>query len=587
MNQSAVPDVSASADALRRDLAEGASPVAREDGAPTLEVVPLGGLGEFGMNMMAVSWGDTTILIDAGVMFPDPDQLGVDLIIPDLTYVEARRSKVKALVLTHGHEDHIGAVPHVMPLFDGPVYGTPFTLALVEPKLQEHGIDAGNRLQVVAPRQTVTVGPFTIEFLRVTHSMPDCVALAITTPVGVMIHTGDFKIDQTPLDGQHFDLQRFAELGGQGVMALFADSTNVDRRGFTGPEIEVIDAFEELFTSTEGKLVVATFSSSIYRMQVLVDLAAQFDRKVAFVGRSMEKNAEIAQRLGYLRVPSGVQIRDSDVHNYAAQDVLCLVTGSQGEPQAALPRIAIDDHRHVRLGPDDTVVLSARAIPGNEKAIARTMSHIARRGAETVTSDMKHVHVSGHGSAEELKLVLSLVRPRYFVPIHGEYRQLAQHARVARRVMSGSDRNVQVLLAQDGDTIHFDGQSARIGEKAPAGRVLIDVTRAGEVGDEVLRDRRHIAADGIVVAVVAINRQTGTLVGEPELVARGFVVGENESTALFEEAGEAIARCVGDASLEERADQGLMSEKLRIELRRLFKRRSGRRPLVVPVLMEI
>jgi ribonuclease J len=320
---------------------------------------------------------------------------------------------------------------------------------------------------------------------------------------------------------------------------------------------------------------------------VLVDLAAQFDRKVAFVGRSMEKNAEIAQRLGYLRVPSGVQIRDSDVHNYAAQDVLCLVTGSQGEPQAALPRISIDDHRHVRLGPDDTVVLSARAIPGNEKAIARTMSHIARRGAETVTSDMKHVHVSGHGSAEELKLVLSLVRPRYFVPIHGEYRQLAQHARVARRVMSGSDRNVQVLLAQDGDTIHFDGQSARIGEKAPAGRVLIDVTRAGEVGDEVLRDRRHIAADGIVVAVVAINRQTGTLVGEPELVARGFVVGEKESTALFEEAGEAIARCVGDASLEERADQGLMSEKLRIELRRLFKRRSGRRPLVVPVLMEI
>jgi ribonuclease J len=587
MNQSAVPDVSASADALRRDLAEGSSPVAREDGAPSLEVVPLGGLGEFGMNMMAVSWGDTTILIDAGVMFPDPDQLGVDLIIPDLTYVEARRSKVKALVLTHGHEDHIGAVPHVMPLFDGPVYGTPFTLALVEPKLQEHGIDAGNRLQVVAPRQTVTVGPFTIEFLRVTHSMPDCVALAITTPVGVMIHTGDFKIDQTPLDGQHFDLQRFAELGGQGVMALFADSTNVDRRGFTGPEIEVIDAFEELFTSTEGKLVVATFSSSIYRMQVLVDLAAQFDRKVAFVGRSMEKNAEIAQRLGYLRVPSGVQIRDSDVHNYAAQDVLCLVTGSQGEPQAALPRISIDDHRHVRLGPDDTVVLSARAIPGNEKAIARTMSHIARRGAETVTSDMKHVHVSGHGSAEELKLVLSLVRPRYFVPIHGEYRQLAQHARVARRVMSGSDRNVQVLLAQDGDTIHFDGQSARIGETAPAGRVLIDVTRAGEVGDEVLRDRRHIAADGIVVAVVAINRQTGTLVGEPELVARGFVVGEKESTALFEEAGEAIARCVGDASLEERADQGLMSEKLRIELRRLFKRRSGRRPLVVPVLMEI
>ena len=539
------------------------------------------------MNMMAVSWGDSTILIDAGVMFPDPDQLGVDLIIPDLAYVESRRGKVKALILTHGHEDHIGAVPHVMPLFDGPVYGTPFTLALVEPKLEEHGIDPGDRLTAVAPRQTVTVGPFSIEFIRVTHSMPDCVALAITTPVGVMIHTGDFKIDQTPIDGQHFDLQRFAELGSQGVMALFSDSTNIDRRGFTGPEIEVIDGFEELFTSTEGKLVVATFSSSIYRMQVLVDLAAQFDRKVAFVGRSMEKNTEIAQRLGYLRVPSGVQIRDSDVANYAARDVLCVVTGSQGEPFAALSRISIDDHRYVRLGPDDTVVLSARAIPGNEKAIARTMSHIARRGADTVTSDMKHVHVSGHGSAEEIKLVLSLVRPRVFVPIHGEYRQLALHAKVARQVMSGSGRDVQVLLAQDGDVIQFDAQGARIGGKAPTGRVLIDVTRTGEVGDEVLRDRRHIAADGIVVAVVAINRQTGALVGEPELVARGFVVNESESTSLFEEAAAAIAQCVADASVEERADQGLMSEKLRVELRRLFKRRSGRRPLVVPVLMEI
>src|SRR5918993_2657836 len=270
----------------------------------TLEVVPLGGVGEFGMNMMAVSYEDTTILIDAGVMFPDPDQLGVDLIIPDMTFVEARGAKVKALILTHGHEDHIGGVPHVMPLFDGPVYGTAMTLAFVEPKLEEHGIDPGTRLKTIAPRQTITVGPFSIEFIRVTHSMPDCVALAITTPVGIVVHTGDFKIDQTPLDGQYFDMHRFAELGKQGVLALFADSTNVDRKGFTGPEIEVIEAFEEIFTSTQGKLVVAAFSSSIYRMQVLVDLAAQFDRKVAFVGRSMIRNTEIAQRLGYLRVPS-------------------------------------------------------------------------------------------------------------------------------------------------------------------------------------------------------------------------------------------------------------------------------------------
>jgi ribonuclease J len=565
MNQSAIPDVSPA----------------------TLEIVPLGGLGEFGMNMMAVSWEDSTILIDAGVMFPDPDQLGVDLIIPDMTYVEERRANVKALILTHGHEDHIGAVPHVLPLFDGPVYGTPFTLALVEPKLEEHGIDARDRLKPIAPRQTVIVGPFTIEFIRVTHSMPDCVALAITTPVGVVVHTGDYKIDQTPLDGQHFDLHRFAELGGQGVLALFGDSTNIDRPGFTGPEIEIIDAFEELFTSTQGKLVVAAFSSSIYRMQVLVDLAAQFDRKVAFIGRSMIRNAEIAQRLGYLRIPTGIQIQDAHVHNFASQDVLCIATGSQGEPQAALSRISIDDHRHVRLGPDDRVVFSARAIPGNEKAIARTMSHIARRGAETVTPDMKHVHVSGHGSTEELKLVLSLVRPKYFVPVHGEYRQLAQHARVARRVMSGDDRKVQVLLAQDGDTIQFDRHGARIGDKAPTGRVLIDVTRVGEVGDAVLRDRRHIAADGLVVAVVVISRQTGTLAGEPELVARGFVVAEDESTALFKDAAGVIAECIEASPVEERTDQGLMTEKLRVELRRFFKKRSGRRPLVLPVLMEI
>jgi ribonuclease J len=553
----------------------------------TLEVVPLGGLGEFGMNMMAVSWEDTTILIDAGVMFPDPDQLGVDLIIPDLTFVEARREQVKALIVTHGHEDHIGAVPHVIDRFDGPVYGTAMTLALIEPKLEEHGIDSGDRLKRIKPRDTVTVGPFTVEFIRVTHSMPDCVALAITSPAGTIVHTGDFKIDQTPIDGEHFDLHRFAALGAQGVLALFADSTNVDRPGFTGPEIEVIDAFEELFTSTDGKLVVALFSSSIYRMQLLVDLAVQFERKVAFVGRSIIRNAEIAQRLGFLRVPAGIQIRDAEVPEYASQDVLCLTTGSQGEPQAALPRMSIDDHRFVRLGPDDTVVFSARAIPGNEKAIARTMSHVARRGADVVTDSMKHVHVSGHGSAEELKLVLSLIRPRYFVPIHGEYRQLSQHARIAQRVMSGLEPRLQVLLAQDGDIVQFDARGARIADKAPAGRVLIDVTRIGEVGDEVLRDRRHLAADGVVIAVVAISRQSGSLVGEPELVARGFVFGEGGEDTTFKDAAGVIIDCIESSSVEERTDQGLMTEKLRGELRRFFKKRSGRRPLVLPVLMEI
>ena len=549
-----------------------------------LEIVALGGLGEFGMNMMAISWDETTILVDAGVMFPDPELLGVDRIIPDLTYLQ-QKGAAAALVLTHGHEDHIGGVPHVLPYVNGPIYATPLTLALVEPKLREHGLEKATTLNPVRPRDRVTVGPFTIEFIRVTHSIPDCVALAIHTPAGVLVHTGDFKIDQTPLDGEHFDLHRFAQLGAEGVLALFADSTNVDRHGFTGSETEVIPGFEEIFSSTTGKLVVAAFSSSIYRMQILVDLAHQFDRKVAFVGRGMIENSQIAQRLGYLRIPAGVQIRDSDIAAYPAQDVLCLTTGSQGEPQSALSRIAIDDHRYVKLGPEDTVVLSSRQIPGNEKAIGRVTNHIARRGAEIIQDGEKHVHVSGHGSEEELKLVLSLVRPKYFVPVHGEYRQLARHAAVARRVFAGRDPQPEVILVENGDVLHIDADGARLAGKAPVGRVLIDGTRSGEVGDEVLRDRRHLAEDGLVVPVVAINGQTGMLEGVPEIITRGFVM-EN-AAELLADGARLLSEVVEQASVEERTDQGLIKEKVRVELRRFLRKRSGRRPFVLPVIMEI
>jgi ribonuclease J len=548
-----------------------------------LEVVALGGLGEFGMNMLALSWGETTIVVDAGVMFPDPELLGVDRIIPDLTYLQ-QKGGAAALVLTHGHEDHIGGVPHVVSLVQGPVYGTPLTLAMVEPKLEEHGID-GTQLVAVRPRERVTVGPFQIEFIRVTHSMPDCVALAIHTPAGVIVHTGDFKIDQTPIDGQHFDVHRFAELGGAGVLALFADSTNIDRRGFTGSELEVVEAFEEIFTSATGKLIVASFASSIYRMQILVDLAAQFDRKVAFVGRGMIRNSEIAQRLGYLRIPAGVQIRDSDIGGYPAQDVLCLATGSQGEPMSALSRIAINDHRYVKVGDGDTVVLSARSIPGNEKAIGRVMNHLARRGADVIYEGIKHVHVSGHGSEEELKLMLSLVRPRFFIPIHGEYRQLSQHARVAAKVFAGRDPKPEIILTENGDVLTFDETGGRIAGKAPVGRVLIDDTRTGEVGDEVLRDRRHLAEDGLVIPVVAINKQTGALEGAPDIITRGFVM--EDSQALLADGARLLADVIAQASVEERTDQGLIKEKLRVELRRFFRKRSGRRPFVLPVIMEI
>jgi ribonuclease J len=531
------------------------------------------------MNMMVVACGDTAIVIDAGVMFPEPELLGVDLIIPDLRQLQ--QYKVSALVLTHGHEDHIGAVPHVLPYIDGPVYGTALTLAFVESKLEEDDRNAKARLRRVKPRDRVQVGSFTIEFLRVTHSMPDCVAVAIETPRGVVIHTGDFKIDQTPLDGEHVDVHRLAELGAAGVLALLADSTNIDRRGFTGSELEVTDAFEEIFTGAHGKIVVAMFASSIYRMQIIVDLAAQFDRRVAFVGRGVIENSAIAQQLGYLRIPAGVQIRDSDVRNFPAQDVVCICTGSQGEPQAALPRIAIDDHRHVKLVPDDVIVFSAREIPGNEKAIGRVMNHIARRDAEVVHQADKHVHVSGHGSEEELKLMLSLVRPRFFVPIHGEYRQLARHARVAARVSRGT----KVLLAEDGDVIRFDDNGAQIAGKVPAGRILIDGTRSGEVGDEVLRDRRHLSADGLVVPVVAIG-QSGRLEETPDVITRGFVL-DARTEALLKEIPSLLAATLEGASVEERTDPGLIKEKIRVDLQRFFRKRSGLRPLVLPVVMEI
>jgi ribonuclease J len=551
-------------------------------GALPVDVIPLGGLGEFGMNMLMVACGDTAILVDAGVMFPEPELFGVDLVIPDLSALEPYRGRIRALVLTHGHEDHIGAIAHVLGRIDGPVYGTPFTLALVQPKLDEHKVDATGRLLPVSPRETVTVGPFRIEFLRVTHSMPDCLALAIHTPAGTIVHTGDFKVDQTPLDGQHFDLHRFGELGSAGVLALFSDSTNADREGFTGSERSVIDGFDEVFSSAPGKIVVTTFSSSVYRLQVLVDLAEQFDRKVAFVGRGMQHISQVAGQLGYLRIPPHLQIRDSDIRDYAPEDVLCLCTGSQGEPLAAQPRIAIDDHRHVHLDPEDVVVFSARIIPGNEKAVGRLMNHIARRGAHVVGHDQKRVHVSGHGSGEELKLVLSLITPRIFVPIHGEYRQLARHARMATLVCPSTT----VLMAEDGDVIRFDASGGRIADRVPTGRVLIDGTRTGEIADEVLRDRKHLASDGLVVPVVVINSQSGLVESLPEIITRGLAVDPRYADVLREAPG-LLVKAIEAAPLEERTDPGLLKERVRQELQRLFRKRAGRRPLVLPVVMEV
>lgn len=557
----------------------------RGGAASALEVVGLGGLNEFGLNALAVSWADTTILIDAGVMFPDPDLPGVDRVIPDLSYLERDGRKIAALVLTHGHEDHLGAVPHVFPGFDGPVFGTPFTLGLLAPKLEEHGLAAGDRLVAVQPRTTVQVGPFGVEFIRVTHSMPDCVALAVHTPVGTVVHSGDFKIDHTPIDGHQFDLHRFAELGTAGVLALFADSTNIERPGVTGSELTVVDAFEEIFAGTRGKLVVTAFATSIYRIQILVDLAARFGRRVAFVGRGMVDNTQTAERLGYLRVPPGLIVRESEVRHLAPSEVLCLTTGSQGEPLAALSRIAVADHRHISVGAGDRLVFSARVIPGHEKAVDRVVNHLTRRGCEVIGPGDKRVHVSGHGSEEELKLLLSLVRPRVFVPVHGEFRQRSRYARLATQMTEAWELRTQVILAENGEVLRLTPSGADLAGRVPAGRVLIDGAGLGEVDEEVLRDRRHLAEDGLVVPVLMINTQTGAIEGNPEIITRGLVL-EPGGEDLLREAVRAISEVVDATSIEERTDSGLLKEKVRVELRRLFRKRVARRPLVLPVIME-
>jgi ribonuclease J len=549
-----------------------------------LHVVPLGGLGEFGMNCMAIRWADEIIIIDAGLMFPEAELLGVDIVVPDISYLIENRQRVRGIVLTHGHEDHIGALPWILSELNVPVWGTEFTLAYVEDKLEEHGLLDDSDLREIRPGESFKVGPFTIHPIQVTHSLVDCVALAVHTPLGVLIHTGDFKVDPTPTDNRLFDLHAFAEYGKTGVLALFQDSTNVERKGYTPSERAVRRKFDEVFAHTKRRLFISCFSSSIHRIKLAVELAWQHGRKVAFAGRSMNSSAEIAEDLGYIEIPEGLLIHPGEMKNFPPEKVCVLISGTQGEPMSALSRAAVDNHKHAKIEKGDTVVLSSRIIPGNEKAIYRMIDHLFRREAYVIYDDgtFPPVHVSGHASQDELKLIINLVKPKYFIPIHGEYRQLKLHAEMAG-AMHGSVGNV--MLIESGDILEFDELGARKAGRVNVGRVCIDSgSRTDVVEDLIIKDRRHLSEDGIVLPIIAINKLTGRVETSPEIVTRGFSPGED---GFVDGARQIVMQTLELSSDEEKADYGVIKEKIRADLKRYVSKQTQKRPLIMPVILEI
>ena len=554
--------------------------------AGKLHIVPLGGLGEFGMNCMAVRWGDDIIVIDAGLMFPESELLGVDIVVPDISYLIENRQRVRAIVLTHGHEDHIGGLPWILSELNVPVYGTEFTLAYVEDKLEEHGLLDNTDLNEILPGERFRIGPFTIHPIQVTHSLVDCVALAIHTPLGVVIHTGDFKVDPTPTDNRLFDLHAFAEYGSKGVLALLQDSTNVERPGHTPSERAVRRKFDEVFAMTERRLFISCFSSSIHRIKLAIELAYEYRRKVALVGRSMTDSTEIAQDLGYIEVPDGQLIHPGQIKDFPPEKVCVLISGTQGEPMSGLSRAAVDNHKHAKIEPGDTVVLSSRIIPGNEKAIYRMIDHLFRREAKVIYDDGSNppVHVSGHASQEELKLIINLVKPRYFIPIHGEYRQLKRHAELAAS-MHGAVGSV--MMVESGDVLEFDELGARKQGRVNVGRICIDSGSRGDVVEDlVIKDRRHLSEDGFVLPIIAINKLTGQIESNPEIVMRGFAGAGMENGFLDQARGVVIAT-LEHSSEEEKRDWGVIKEKIRQDLKRFIVKNTQRRPLIMPVILEI
>ncbi|HKS70068.1 MAG TPA: ribonuclease J [Ktedonobacterales bacterium] len=558
----------------------------RAPAALPVRLVPLGGLGEIGKNMMAIEYGGEIIVVDAGLMFPDDEMLGVDLVIPDASYLLDKLDRIRGVFITHGHEDHIGGLPYVLPQLNyPPVYASPLTHGLITVKLREHRQHELAQLHSVQPEGTVDAGPFQVRFVRVNHSIPDAMALAVTTPAGVIVHTGDYKFDYTPVDERRAELGAFARLGDEGVLVVCGDSTRVESPGYTPSERVIQDTFNRIFAEAKGRIIIATFASLISRAQMVIDEAVRHHRKVALLGRSMINNVQMAIEMGYLHIPAGTQVPIEDIDHVPARELVILCTGSQGEPTSALTRIANGDNRWVSIQPGDTVILSSTPIVGNERAVSRNIDNLMRQGAEVFYQGRAQVHVSGHGSREELKLMLALLRPKYVVPVHGEFRMLAQHKELA---ISMGVPPENVVVAQDGDIIEAsdEGGIAIVGH-VPNGNVFVDGLGVGDVGQVVLRDRQVLSADGVLVVVLTIDAETGEPMGAPDIISRGFVY-ERESEALMDAAKHRVEYVFHEAAKHHRAtDWGFLKNKIRDTLGQFFYDRLKRRPMILPIVVEV